>query len=342
MVKVLQAKPNGERGFVEVDVVPGTFTDENGDVWRYVADTDGNLHRWFDTQPPVDLSSAATIDIVTGNIQVPQTDFSVETVVLADDYSDGNQGLYGQWRLSTNKAWSLRLQDTGQLRVYVSDNGTGQLDAITSKSVYDVGVENGRRARFRTDFRHLGSDIEVDLFAGLAEAGIHGASSEPVVHHVATESFPIENLFNALVLLHFGSRWRNGGETFLNAGVEGLAGTVEYGAVTVGGVPVARFPNPVGSEAWGTLGTPLTHPAPYSNAVLAASGTQRGVRSGAFINATAVQDLAGALTPDAGFPPDQYPPWWMQPFTNGATGASELWVTVPASDGGNQWTQIGS
>lgn len=317
------------------------FRDANGDEWAYRVDTNGALHRWFAKQPPVEITATTNQDVVSTPIQVPQTDFRAEALVLSDDYSNASQGICGQWIASPvgQAAWAVRLASDGKINVYGSD-GVTNLVRNPANTIYDVGIVDARKLLVRLDFRHLGASIDVDVSVGQPSFDVLAHTREQLVELVGTVSLPFANLNNMLLPFHAGSRYR-----ISAAGADGrecLLGIIERATLVVGSTVVANFPNPAAAETWTSSGTNLAAPPPFQDVGgpcnYVANG-QTATVSGAFYDACQPQDLPGSGDPTDSFDPALYPQNWRQIFTGGATG-TQLWIVLSDSLGNNQWKAL--
>ncbi|MGH1490587.1 MAG: hypothetical protein ACRBK7_14550 [Acidimicrobiales bacterium] len=255
------------------------YVDASGGVWEYRVDTNGALHRWFRGQPPIVLSGASGIDIVSSAVQVPQVDFSAYFLVLAPDYSTGaSQGLGGQYITGTgDRAWSARIDFNGTVTMFASSDGATVTSQTTPTSIYGANGLDGRKVAVRLDFRHLGATLEVDVFAGPQVHSILGHTQAPPWAPLGTLAFAFANLHNAVVPFHIGSRFRVG--TGVGDGRECLAGTVEAARITTGATVQARFPNPAAGETWTTTGTNLAAPVEFEDPAPSTGGSTAAIGS---------------------------------------------------------------
>jgi hypothetical protein len=72
---------------------------------------------------------------------------------------------------------------------------------------------------------------------------------------------------------------------------------------------------------------------------VAGPGGLTGQPVGAMTVGCSTLDLAGAATPEAGWPAVGFPEFWQQTFTGGQTG-SEIWRVLADTTGQLQWHQV--
>lgn len=287
---------------VYLDAVDAEFVDPDGNTWEYRVDTNGALHRWYRDQPPVVLSGASGVDVLSGGtFQVPQADFVAQFVGTCVDFSNGaNQGLVAQFVSGGNqRGWSMFIASDGRLTLLASGDGAVSSTHLFPGTLYDAGLSDGDRFSVATHWQHSGTDITVTGFAARLRSST--GPNEFSWVGLGSVTIPLANLADLSTVVHLGSRRRTS-PTSATAGLDNLAGTVESAFIEVGASMLAGFPNPVGLEAWDHTGVdatspgavPLRAPLPVSNTqnVYAFLKTTAGVVNPAILSDIAAGDLA--------------------------------------------------